>query len=58
MGTIPGVGVMPGVASGFSGFSDGEIFGFAGTVTPGIVLDGSDGFGSPGVGEMPGVVVV
>jgi len=59
-GTIPGVGVMPGVVMGFAGFKDGEIFGFDGTVTPGVVLDGDccDGFGNAGVGEIPGFAVV
>jgi hypothetical protein len=59
LGTMPGVGVMPGVANGLLGFSDGEIFGFAGTVTPGTVLDGDGRFesGTTGVGEMPGVAV-
>ena len=59
LGTMPGVGVIPGVTSGLSGFSDGEMFGFAGTVTPGTVVDGdgTDGYGTAGVGEMPGVIV-
>ena len=35
LGTIPGVGVIPGVTFGFAGLRDGEMFGFGAGTCPG-----------------------
>jgi len=48
LGTIPGVGVIPGVVIGFAGLSEGEIFGLTGVST-------ALGLGRPGT---PGAVGV